>query len=129
MTAASSTYVGPRRPRLQFTRHLAWLRTLPCLITGRRDGVQAAHIRYGDRRYAKRPTGFNEKPDDRFAVPLHHEEHLNGPDAQHKSNERDWWRKRRIDPLAVANALYCVTGDDQAGEMIIQAWREDAGLA
>jgi hypothetical protein len=120
-----------RRPRLSFTRHLAWIRTLPCLITLRRhDGVEAAHIRYGDPAYGKRRTGKQEKPDDRFTVPLHHEAHRTGKDAQHNSGkEREWWERMRIDPLKIAACLWLHTGDDEAAELVIIHAHETAGLS
>ena len=60
-----------KRPRQHANKHLEWIRTLPCIVTGRRDGIQAAHIRYADPRYAKRAVGTGEKPDDKWTVPLH----------------------------------------------------------
>ena len=119
------TELRQRRPRVKDAEHLAWIRTLPCLVTGRRDGTEAAHIRYSDPRFAKRQVGVGEKPSDCWTVPLHHEMHRTGPDAQHSSNERAWWRARGIDPVAVAAALYTHSGDDPAASLILQTAREN----
>ncbi len=113
---------GPRQrlPRVQDKGHLKWIRTLPCLASGRLTGIEAAHVRYGSLFHDKRSTGMAEKPDDRWAVPLHHSMHRTGPRAQHSENERRWWAGQGIDPLAVAKALYEVSGDDAAGLAIIR---------
>jgi len=68
-------------------------------------------------------VGAGEKPDDKWTVPLSPEMHTDGPNAQHKSNERAWWEKQGIDPVAVAAALYCSSGDIEAGEEIIREFR------
>jgi len=110
-----------RSPRIRTPKHLIWIRTLPCLISGREIGIEAAHVRYGDPRHNKRPTGMAERPDDRWAVPLCHQIHRTGPGAQHRANERVWWASRMIDPLAIAAALWNASGDDEIGRLII--WR------
>ena len=120
------TELRQRQPRIKDANHLAWIRTLPCLVTGRRDGIEAAHVRYSDPRFAKRQVGIGEKPDDRWTVPLHHEMHRTGSDAQHSANERSWWRARGIDPVIVAAALYSVSGDDMAARLILQFTRENS---
>ena len=112
-----------RRTRQQSRSHLAWLRTLPCLITGQRKDVDAAHIRYAEPVYGKRITGIGEKPSDRFAVPLSRRLH----EEQHKGNEREFWARHGIDPLFVALSLWACSQDDDAGEAVITAAREKAG--
>ena len=39
-----------------------------------------------------------EKPDDRRTVPLCRDCHLDGPKAQHRTNERAWWEALGIYP-------------------------------
>lgn len=109
---------GKKRPREHNPNHLAWIRGLPCLITGTRP-VDPAHIRYGDERYGKRATGAGEKPHDKYVVPLCRAKH----DEQHQNNEREWWAKHGIDPIQVALALWSVSGDDELAEIIINAAR------
>ena len=41
---------------------------------------------------------MGEKPDDWRTLPLCAMDHLVGPHAQHRSNERDWWEARAIHP-------------------------------
>ncbi|TJW14332.1 MAG: DUF968 domain-containing protein [Mesorhizobium sp.] len=116
---SNSPVKGQKRPRKEDGAHLKWIRTLPCVVSGKRP-VDAAHVRYADDAYGKRPTGGGEKPDDRWTVPLHRTLHTEGPDAQHSGSERAFWAKHGIDPLRVALALYNVTGDDEQGELIIR---------
>ncbi|MGK8640414.1 hypothetical protein ACRS7F_22785 [Brucella anthropi] len=106
---------GKRRPRIENGKHLAWIRTLPCTITGQ-YGVEAAHIRYAAPHLGKRDTGKAEKPDDRWTVPLSPEMHR----EQHSMNEQDFWQRYKIDPCQVAMALHGVSGDDEAGLVIIR---------
>lgn len=108
-----------RQPRQTSPRHLAYLRKLPCLMTGSVTDIEAAHIRYGDPHYGKRPTGMGERPDDRYAVPLCAAAHRTGPDAQHGSGERAWWERQGIDPLAIAAALWECSGDIEEGRRIV----------
>ncbi|MFK4062173.1 MULTISPECIES: DUF968 domain-containing protein [Brucella] len=106
---------GKKRPRIEDGKHLAWIRTLPCMITGQ-YGVEAAHIRYAAPHLGKRDTGKAEKPDDRWTVPLSPEMHR----EQHSMNEQDFWQRYKIDPCQVAMALHGVSGDDEAGLVIIR---------
>lgn len=119
--AFSKSPRGQKRPRIEDGNHLKWIRTLPCLVTGRRDGIEAAHIRYSDPVFAKREVGGGEKPDDRWTVPLHSTQHK---DQHAHGDEKAWWAKIRIDPVQVAIALYFVTGNDEAAEGILREARE-----
>lgn len=112
---------GAKRKRVTDEQHLRWLRTLPCVITGRRP-VEAAHIRFADPSYAKRETGMAEKPDDRWALPLSPALHR----EQHAGSERLFWAKYGIDPCKVAAALYGVSGDDEQAEIIIRTAQDSA---
>lgn len=109
-----------KRPRAKAESHLAWVRTLPSLISGSRVNVEAAHIRFADPAYGKPPAPTSQKPDDRWTVPLTADLHRTGPEAQHGTNERQWWADRGIDPCSVALALWGCSGDDEHGETIIR---------
>lgn len=110
---------GQKRPRKTDDAHLKWLRTLPCVITGMRP-VEAAHVRYADPSYGKRETGKAEKPDDRWAIPLHPDKHR----EQHSGSEREFWKRHGIDPCRVALALHAISGDDEAAEIILKSARK-----
>ena len=106
-----------RTARRHDNTHLDFVRQLPCCICADNTATEAAHIRYADPRIAKPITGIGIKPDDRFTVPLcgrHNRE-------QHESNERSWWRERRIDPVLVSLALFSISGDIEQAEKIIHA--------
>lgn len=113
-----------KQKRAHAEEHLKWIRTLPCLVSGKRP-VHAAHIKYPDQRFAKRSVGIGEKSDDRWTVPLHPDFHTDGPDAQHNANEKAWWEAKGIDPILVASALWGCSGDDEAAEEILKAARND----
>ncbi|MEM6903473.1 MAG: hypothetical protein AAF556_09580 [Pseudomonadota bacterium] len=85
-------------------RHLAFVRQLPCLACGVDYGIHAAHIRFDS------GAGMGMKPGDNRVVPLCYLHHTEGPDAQHRSGEREWWRRRNINPISVAEHLYDRTG-------------------
>ena len=97
--------------------HLAFLRTLPCVRCANPISSEAAHIRFGEPRAGKRPTGLGERPSDAWAVPMCGECHR----LQHGGGEREFWRGSGIDPIFVALALYRASGDHEAGEQIIAA--------
>lgn len=102
-----------RRPRIKNEAHLALIRQLPCVVCFRHPPSEAAHIRYGDCQHDKPPTGGAEKPDDKWTLPLCPEHHRTGRDAQHRMNEREWWLKHGIDPLALSKKLsLCETLED-----------------
>lgn len=115
-----ATLLRQRQPRIRDERHCKWIRSLPCIISGTRCGVEAAHIRFSDNIFGKRPTGKGERPDDRWTVPLSRDQHAD----QHRHGEREWWSRQGINPLAIAMALYRVSGNTEAGENIIREVRE-----
>lgn len=92
------------KPSRKDSPHLNDIRQLPCILSGR--PAEAAHIRYGDARHNKPPTGMGQKPADKWTVPLCPELHrlLNG--CQHDSDERAWWEQFGIDPVFLAIMLY-----------------------
>lgn len=108
-----------KRPREHSETHLKFIRQLPCLITGQR-GVDAAHIRYADPRFAKTHTPLGVKPHDKWTVPLHRSIHI----EQHENNEREWWQRQGLDPVVIASALWACAGDVEEGEMIVSQWRK-----
>lgn len=114
-----------QKGRIEDGAHLRFIRSLPCLVTGRTDRVEAAHIRFGEPLVGKPKTPMGRKPDDSWVVPLCAWAHREGPNAQHRANERAWWIDQRIDCLAIAAALYACSGDREAAvTIIIRARRE-----
>ena len=112
------TAEGQRRPRERDAKHMACIACLPCVICKAR-GVHVAHVRMADPERGKPFTGKAEKPSDKWTLPLCPSHHLLGPDAQHAMNERIWWLEHGIDPIALCEQLYAVTGDLEKMEQII----------
>jgi ERF superfamily len=76
--------------------HLRFVAAQPCLICGRTPS-DAHHVKF-----AQGPA-LGRKVSDRFTVPLcrlHHRE------LHRRGNERPWWQRQGIDPLAVAVSLW-----------------------
>lgn len=115
-TAFSLTGRGQKRPRVHDKEHLAFIRTLPCIVTNARP-VEAAHIRFSSLAHAKREVGGQEKPDDKWTVPLSPEQHR----KQHSMNEIAYWKSVGIDPLQVASALHHASGDTDMALAVIRS--------
>lgn len=107
-----------RDPRKFNDKHLDFIRSLPCIVTGDNVTVEAVHIRMNDPRIGKANPG-SHKPHDYFTLPLSGEEHR----RQHKMNERVYWQRVGIDPVFYALALYAVSGDYEQGCKIVECAR------
>lgn len=103
------------RGRVRDKAYLAYLRRQPCEACASTVRVQAAHIRSGYAADGWSPTGMQVKPSDCRALSLCVLCHLDGPDAQHKSNERAWWAARNIYPPTRCAEVYAdfLAGRDQ----------------
>lgn len=103
------------------SKHLNFIRSLPCAICGNPIQTEAAHIRFGDARAAKPITDMGTKSGDEWTVPLCNEHHA----EQHKFGERKWWNGVGRDPIFLAMALHRVSGDHEAGCKIVEANRSN----
>jgi hypothetical protein len=108
---------GQRRPREEDPIYLDCIRQCPCLICGR-EGVEAAHVRFGSLERDKPTTGMQIKPSDQWTVPLCQEHHR----AQHSRGERQWWAEQQIDVLAVCDELWAQRYDVTAMRAIVMRW-------
>jgi hypothetical protein len=122
---------GPR-DRKECPKFLAYLRTLPCVITHTRHNIHAAHIRFSDAASGKINPGIGKKPDDRHALPLCFELHTGDPrKSQHSMSERGFWQRYGVDPIATADKLWTIFNNEQlsqiekleAGEKVIREAR------
>ena len=111
---ALSRAPGQRQPRERDPGYLAFLRRLPCVVCGATRRIEAAHVRAGYSSAGWAPTGMMQKPDDARAVPLCATCHREGPNAQHRANERQWWSGHGIDPPDLCRALHSayLAGED-----------------
>jgi hypothetical protein len=90
-----------RQPRVHNAKHLDFIRSQPCCICKDNTSTEAAHIRSGNLGWGKRSTGMQEKPDDKWAVPLCNKHHR----EQHSMDEMDFWASYGIDPFITAMML------------------------
>lgn len=113
-----------RTPRQQDESYLRLVASLPCLLSGRTVGVQAAHVRYADATRNKRAVGMAEKPDDMWVVPLCQELHVMCTGSQHHAgNEQGWWAYMGVDPICVASLLHSYEGRPEIMEDVVYAFR------
>lgn len=99
------TSAKPTRGRQRDEAHLALVRQLPCISTGRMDRGEAAHLRFSEHDFGKVGPGHSAKPSDEWVLPLTHDEHM----RQHDMGEEDFWAALGIEPLKVAQQLYGIS--------------------
>lgn len=86
-----------------------------------------AHIRAGYPQEAGwREFGKAEKPHDTHTAPLCPRCHLDGPQAQHRGNERAWWSSLRIHPPALCAALWRAYQAGESGDNVVRAAAQGA---
>lgn len=104
--------VRQRDPRREDPKHLAYVRRQACCVCGKPGPSEAAHIRMR-RSDLRKDIGMGEKPHDMYTVPLCNWDHVSGPKAQHKMNERIFWFElNQIDPFAIALRLWHESGGE-----------------
>lgn len=104
-----------KQPRVKDEAHLDFIRSLPCVSCGNDTATEAAHLRAGNLNYGKRPTGLQEKPSDKWTLPLCSKCHRD----QHEGDEEFFWAIRFINPWVLAMTLHGVSGDhDTAMEVL-----------
>ncbi len=102
------TSAAPKRDRgrQRDEAHLALVRQLPCISTGRMDRVEAAHLRFSEHEFGKVGPGHSAKPSDEWVLPLTHDEHMRQHDM---GDEQAFWAALGIEPLKVAQQLYGIS--------------------
>lgn len=107
------TTPAPRVPKCEPANdpaHLAMVRQLPCLYCGVEPCGEAAHVRLASAAFGK-SSGLQKRPEDRWALPLCRDDHLNARHAQHRRSEESFWEALGINPLIVCQRLYAQRGD------------------
>ena len=107
--AASSTSPvvesdGLAIPKLRYLRdkaHLRFVASHPCLIC-ERSPADAHHVRFAQ------PRALGRKVSDEFTVPLCRAHHR---DNHRFGDERAWWAKTSIDPIAASRKLWAMSRD------------------
>lgn len=99
--------IGLKEPRIRDKRHVSRLHACPCSVPGcRRTDIEVHHLTCGPQAKAK-----GLKAGDDFCVPLcrvHH--NPNSRDSLHfLGDERKFWARYSIDPVALAQAHWAET--------------------
>lgn len=105
--------------------YLAWIRTLPCCLTG--AGQCVAHHLLS----VPFTRGMAYKADDMWAVPLTPEKHvqLHDVDKIVADTEEQWfWNQNKVLPHILARSLYALRGDYEAAEHLIRRHGEYGGF-
>lgn len=104
---AQEPYFPAKKPRKN-AGYLSFIRKLPCCVTGRYP-VEAAHLSFAAPKYGHYGRGKGSKAPDRWALPLHPDEHR----KQHSMGERDYWEGENPHVLALTIwGLFSDMGDD-----------------
>lgn len=106
-------------------KHIAWIKTLPCIKCGRMP-CDPAHVRIGNT-----GGGTSLKPPDRFTVPLCSSNPAigyRGCHAVQHDGEQTFWAELGVDPADIALRLWAVTGDDEQGLRTIERARQAIAL-
>lgn len=118
--------VRQRDPRVRDKAYLGWIAQLPCLkcaCQGRATWpVHVCHIRAGFPTEAGwREFGKAEKPHDAHVWPGCAGCHLDGPEAQHRMNELEFWRRMGIYPPDFCQALRRAYETGASGVRVIRS--------
>lgn len=104
-----------KRPGMD-PEHLANIRKLPSCVSGKRP-CEAHHLK----QTGTKERGVSLKSTDKWAVPLTHDEHINGVERVGSKKEFEWFTARGVNPIELAKALWANRGDLEAMEKVIAA--------
>lgn len=82
--------------------YLSFIHRLPCVVSGSRVDIEAAHLSFASTRHGHYGRGKGTKAPDRWALPLSRAEHS----RQHSMNEEAYWRAAGLDPHLIALAIF-----------------------
>lgn len=99
--------------RIRDRKHLDWIRSLPCCVTGYPPPSDPAHISAGNGK------GMALKVGDNNAVPLSWTEHR----RQHVSGELSYWGADLDRAKQLARDLYEVSGDNLRALILLSKFR------
>jgi hypothetical protein len=107
-------------------KHLAFVRSLPCVACGGPPPCIAAHVRMSRADIGKANT-MARKPDDKYTVPLH-DQPCHGGDQHTKYGEPEFWARLGIDPVDLSLRLWSVTGNLEQGIRAVMRARQSIAL-
>jgi hypothetical protein len=89
--------------------HLAAIRKLPCLVTGKTPCGQVHHLKSNE---AGKERGAGMRATDKWGVPLSFEAHILGVETRGSREEINWFKAQGVDNVhAVAKALWEASPD------------------
>lgn len=115
---APTTKPRQRRKRVNDPKHMAFVASLPCCLTGRQgEGVQVHHLL----RVPTNERGASKKSGDDWVIPLWHETHS----LLHTCgwDERKFLRSHGVWGIGLAALLYRLSGDEDACLRAIEEMR------
>lgn len=105
-SALASCDPTPKSKPAKSKSYLAFIRKLPCVVTGQTD-VEAAHLSMAAPKYGHYGRGRGSKAADRWALPLSSAAHR----RQHEVGEDLYWRNAGIDPHILALTIFGLWSD------------------
>lgn len=102
--SAQPYYLTKSKPKKN-GNYIAFLHKLPCVMTGSRRDIEAAHLSFASPRHGHYGRAKATKAPDRWALPLSREEHS----RQHAMSESEYWAGR--DPHLIALTIYGLWSD------------------
>jgi hypothetical protein len=99
--------------------HLAFIRTLPCLITGAK--AEAAHVSFTLKVAGKADKGVGKKSEDCYTLPLCHTKHME--QHAHPKGEVGFWKDQGLDKrdvIILCLRLWNASGDTAAATRVLQ---------
>jgi hypothetical protein len=97
----------PRGKAKKNGSYLAFIRSLPCAVSGSRSDIEAAHLSFACTHLGHYGRAKSSKAPDRWALPLSAESHR----QQHSGNEKLFWDRNGIDPHILALAIFGLWSD------------------
>lgn len=82
--------------------YLHFIHLLPCVVTGLRTEIEAAHISFSNPRLGHYGRAKGAKASDRWVLPLTRNAHL----EQHRVGESEFWWRHQVDPHVLCLAVY-----------------------
>jgi len=97
-------------------KYRRWVSSLGCILC--EAPAEAAHVRYGEwLNHSKPSTGLQQKPHDKWVIPLCPEHHRLNKKSQHGRNEWVWWAEHGVDPIQMCSHIASSYPDVEAATL------------
>lgn len=95
-------FLVPKRKPAKDAEYLAFLHELPCVVTRRREQIQACHVSFAAPDLGHYGRGKGRKAPDRWALPMTATEHA----MQHSMGESAYWDIVCLNPHLIGLVLW-----------------------